>query len=359
MSKTLISVRQKRVWQKICLLSSLLIFCSCQNSQDQQLQNIPFKPEPIQPPHPPTFPVMVIPTDNPLSREGVALGRKLFFDPILSSTGQMSCSTCHQPKLAFTDGQALSKGVKGQLGKRSAMSLLNVGFYAKGLFWDGRVGTLEEQSLHPIRDTNEMNASWIKIAKKIQRHPSYPILFRKAFGIASVQEIDSILIGKALAQFERTLISADTKFDRVMRKEVQFTPQEKRGWTIFFDASPAVPTSECNHCHVDPLFSTLGFENNGLVEALSLDDYPDKGRGAVTGNRNDNGQFRVPTLRNLKYTAPYMHDGRFKTLEEVLDHYASGGHPGINVSPNVQVLHLNKKDRADLIAFLNTLNDQY
>ena len=346
-------------WQWLCLLLFVLNASSCQNVQDQQIQNTPFQPHLIQPPHPPTFPVMVIPSDNPLSREGVALGRKLFFDPILSSTGQMSCSTCHQPKLAFTDGQALSKGVRGQLGKRSAMSLLNVGFYAKGLFWDGRVGTLEEQSLHPVRDTNEMNASWPKIAKKIQRHPSYPMLFRKAFGIASVQEIDSILIGKALAQYERTFISADTKFDRVMRKEVQFTPQEKRGWTIFFDASPAVPTSECNHCHVDPLFSTLGFENNGLVEALSQDDYPDKGRGAVTGNQNDNGQFRVPTLRNLKYTAPYMHDGRFKTLEEVLDHYASGGHPGINVSPNVRVLHLNKKDRADLIAFLNTLNDQY
>lgn len=167
-----------------------------------------------------------------------------------------------------------------------------------------------------------------------------------------------MLVGKALAQFQRTLISADTKFDRVMREEAQFTAQEKRGWTIFFDASPAVPTSECNHCHVDPLFSTLNFENNGLVAALSLDDYPDKGRGTITGNRNDNGLFRVPTLRNLKYTAPYMHDGRLKTLEAVLDHYASGGHPGTNVSPNVRKLKLSERDRADLIAFLNTLNDE-
>jgi cytochrome c peroxidase len=302
---------------------------------------------------------MVIPKDNPLTEEGIALGRRLFFDPILSKDSSISCSTCHVPKRAFTDGAAVSKGIYARIGKRSAMSLLNVGFYSKGLFWDGRVASLEEQSLHPVRDSLEMGASWSKIGQKLQNHPVYPRLFRHAFGIKTLESIDSTLIGKALAQYERTLISANTKFDRVMRKETSFTSSEKRGWTIFFDASPAVPTSECNHCHVDPLFSTLAFENNGLVPVLSLENYPDKGRGAVTGNRYDNGLFRVPTLRNLKYTAPYMHDGRFKTLDQVLDHYESGGHPGINVSPNVQKLYLNKQDRADLIAFLNTLNDEY
>lgn len=343
--------------QKISLLLYLFLFFSaCTPSND--LQHIPYSPQYLQAPHPPGFPPMRIPPDNPLSEAGIALGRQLFFDPILSRDSSISCSTCHQPQLAFTDGQALSIGMQGRHSKRSAMSLLNVGFYAKGLFWDGRVTTLEEQSLHPVKDTNEMDHRWAFLVKKLQTHPVYPTLFRQAFGIKKSTEIDSTLVGKALAQYERTLISANTKFDRVMRKETTFTAQEKRGWTIFFDASPALPTSECNHCHVDPLFSTLNFENNGLVSAVSLDDYPDKGRGAITGNRNDNGMFRVPTLRNLKYTAPYMHDGRFKTLDEVLEHYASGGHPGINVSPNVRVLTLSKQDRADLIAFLNTLNDE-
>ena len=338
------------------LLIVAFLLSACQPHSD--LQQLPYQPEYLQAAHPPSFPPMRIPSNNPLTKAGVALGRQLFFDPILSKDSSVACSTCHQPELAFTDGKALSTGVEGRIGKRSAMSLLNVGFYAKGLFWDGRAATLEEQSLHPVRDTLEMRHSWPALLQKLQTHAEYPGLFRRAFGIKNPKEIDSMLVGKALAQFERTLISADTKFDRVMREEAQFTPHEKRGWTIFFDASPAVPTSECNHCHVDPLFSTLNFENNGVVAALSLDDYPDKGRGAITGNRNDNGLFRVPTLRNLKYTAPYMHDGRFKTLDEVLDHYASGGHPGLNVSPNVRKLKLSKQDRADLIAFLNTLNDE-
>lgn len=338
----------------LCLAFFLFSF-SCTPEAD--LQHIPYSPQYLEALQPPGFPPMRIPPDNPSTKAGVALGRKLFFDPILSRDSSVSCSTCHQPQLAFSDGQAVSTGIEGRKGKRSAMSLLNVGFYAKGLFWDGRIATLEEQSLHPVRDTNEMGYDWVILGKKLQTHPIYPNLFRKAFGIKNSSEIDSILVGKALAQFERTLISADTKFDRVMREETSFSAQEKRGWTIFFDASPALPTSECNHCHVDPLFSTLNFENNGLVAVRTLDDYLDKGRGAVTRNRNDNGMFRVPTLRNLKYTAPYMHDGRFKTLDEVLNHYASGGHPGVNVSPNVRVLKLSKQDRADLLAFLNTLND--
>jgi cytochrome c peroxidase len=333
----------------------LYLLNSCHNDK---LTQIPYQPHYLAAPQPPGFPPMRIPADNPLTEAGVALGRKLFFDSILSRDSSIACSTCHQPHLAFADGNPFSKGILGRKGKRSTLSLLNVGFYAKGLFWDGRATTLEEQSLHPVRDSTEMDHSWVEVAQKLQAHPLYPSLFRQAFGITRRTAIDSVLVGKALAQYERTLISADTRFDQVMRGEAQFSAQEKRGWTIFFDASALIPTSECNHCHVDPLFSTLAFENNGLDPALSLDNYVDKGRGAVTGNRNNNGQFRVPTLRNLKYTAPYMHDGRFKTLEEVLSHYTSGGHPGINVSPNVRQLNLSQQDRAALIAFLNTLNDE-
>jgi cytochrome c peroxidase len=339
----------------------LLAFFSlwaCQSDRDTDLRNTTYSPTPVKASKPHDFPPMIIPEDNPLSAEGIALGKKLFFDPILSRDSSVSCGTCHQPKLAFTDALAQSKGMEARLSKRSAMSLLNVGFYSKGLFWDGRVATLEEQSLHPVRTFEEMGESWARVSQKLQAHAEYPVLFRKAFGIKKRAEIDSVMVGKALAQFERTLISADTKFDRVMAGKEKFSPSEKRGWTIFFDADTQnTPTSECNHCHVDPLFSTLAFENNGIEPGDEVQPLKDLGRGGVTGNVYERGQFRVPTLRNLAYTAPYMHDGRFKTLDEVLDHYQSGGHAGMNVSPNVRKLQLNKQDRRDLLAFLQTLND--
>ena len=157
-------------------------------------------------------------------------------------------------------------------------------------------------------------------------------------------------------QFERTLISKNAKFDQVRRDEAQFTEAEQRGFAIFFDTSEELPHSECGHCHVDPLFTTLEYHNNGIQTGDQL-NFPDLGRGAITGNRFDNGKFKVPTLRNIALTAPYMHDGRFKNLEEVIKHYESGGHPAENVSPNVRPLHFTERDRADLIAFLNALTD--
>lgn len=306
---------------------------------------------------PPGFPPMVIPADNPLTEEGIALGRRLFFDPILSVDSSVSCASCHLPQMAFTDGQALSKGVDGRQGRRSAMSLVNVGYYYTGLFWDGRASSLEEQAFHPVRDSVEMAFDWGNAVKRIQQAPHYVGWFREAFSIRKAKEIDSVLVAKALAQFQRTLVSSHTRFDSVMQELAAFTPQEKRGWTIFFDASPHLPVSECNHCHVDPLFSDLSYQNNGVQQARDLESFPDAGRGGHTGNRFDNGKFRVPTLRNIMRTAPYMHDGRFRTMEEVLEHYISGGHFAENLNPNVRVLKLSKQDREDMIAFLHTLTD--
>jgi cytochrome c peroxidase len=306
---------------------------------------------------PPEVMEMQIPADNPLTEAGVALGRRLFYDPILSADSTQACVHCHRQELAFTDAQPTSIGAKGVFGSRSAMSLANVGFYYQGLFWDARVMTLEEQSLHPITDPKELAGSWPEILSRIRKHPLYPAYFQAAFPLDNVAGIDSSLIAKALAQFERTLVSFDSKFDQVQRGEADFTIAEQRGWTIFFDASPAVPHAECNHCHVDPLFTTLAFENNGVEVVKSLDDYKDKGRGEITRNRYDNGKFRVPTLRNISLTAPYMHDGRFQTLEEVIEHYVKGGHFSENVSPNVRKLKLDEQDKADLLAFLNTLTD--
>lgn len=300
---------------------------------------------------------MQIPADNPLTEAGIELGRRLFYDPILSADSTQACVNCHRQELAFTDGQALSLGVKGLTGSRNAMSLVNVGLYHDGLFWDGRVSTLEAQSLHPITDPRELAGNWPVLLDRLRKHPVYSKRFKQAFNLASAIEIDSVHVAKALAQFERTLLSFDSKFDRVQGGAAEFTIAEQRGWTIFFDASADLPHAECNHCHVDPLFSTLAFENNGLEKVVGLAFYQDKGRGGVTNNLYDNGKFRVPTLRNIALTAPYMHDGRFKTLEEVIDHYVSGGHFSENVSPNVRELNLSKADKADLLAFLHTLTD--
>ncbi len=341
----------------IVLTGLSLFFLHCTRREGGNLNHIPYTPTPYALEEPKGFVRMIIPEDNPFTAEGIELGRMLFFDPLLSADSSISCASCHLPHLAFSDGKVVSTGVHGRQGRRNSPSLANVGYYYKGLFWDGRVMTLEAQSLHPVQDTLEMANNWPEVENRLQAHPHYPAMFRKAFGIRHAREINSNLVGKALAQFQRTLISADSKFDRKMRGEATFTAQEQRGWTIFFDASVAVPPSECGHCHIDPLFTTLEFANNGIDSVRALENFPDQGRGAISGNRYELGAFRVPTLRNIALTAPYMHDGRFATLEEVIDHYASGGHYADNLNPNIMPLRLGAQDKADLIAFLLTLTD--
>ncbi len=336
----------------------LIVIClwACQPAADD-LTRYAYAPTAVTPPQPAGFVPMIVPADNPLTVEGIDLGRRLFFDPILSANRIMNCASCHQPKQAFTDGLSVAQGMGGRLGRRSAPSLLNVGFYYQGLFWDGRVKTLEEQALHPVRDTMEMASVWTGVGERLQRHPDYPRLFRAAFGISTVAEIDSQLVTKALAQYQRTLVSATSKYDSVLAKQAAFTASEQRGRDIFFDASEELPHSECGHCHLDPLFTNLDFANNGIDEAPTLTEFADKGLGEVTGQVYQNGMFRVPTLRNIAITAPYMHDGRFATLGQVVDHYVSGGHYAENVNPNVRLLLFKEQDKLDLIAFLHTLTD--
>jgi cytochrome c peroxidase len=299
------------------------------------------------------FPPMVWPKDNLYHKEKVAIGEKLFFDPILSINNKISCGTCHLPSLAFTDGRRVSKGLFSLT--RSAPSLLNIGFHYKGLFWDGSASTLEKQALIPVRSSQEMGLPWATAEKRINESNVYAKAFKKIYGDIF---IDSLKIASVLAQYQRTLLSNNSKFDAVMRGEMKFTPNEKRGWTIFFDADPLLPTAECSHCHVDPLFTDLSFQNNGIHTEGELNgSSSEKGRELVTLNPNDRFKFKVPTLRNIAITAPYMHDGRFKSLEEVLEHYNKGGNPGFNVNPNVRNLNLTKQDISDLIAFLHTLTD--
>lgn len=306
------------------------------------------------------FPVMEIPEDNPMTEAGVDLGRHLFYDPILSADSTLSCSGCHLPEGSFTDNKALSKGIDGIEGKRSSMSLLNVGYYLNGLFWDGRTDTLEDQAILPVEDVVELHNDWNDVEDKLRDIDLYQKKFRAAFGIENSLEITRDLAAKAIAQFERSLVSSGrSRYDLWKMGVVEFTEQELDGFSLFFDLpGDDLPDAQCFHCHIDPLFTDNTYKNNGIEYVANLEDFADLGRGAFTGNRFDNGKFRVPTLRNIEYSAPYMHDGRFITLEEVVDEYNRGGHGVENEDQNLkEPFGLNDEHITSLLAFIKTLSD--
>jgi cytochrome c peroxidase len=291
--------------------------------------------------------------ENPLTEEGIALGETLFHDPILSKDSSVSCATCHRREDAFSDrGQRVSVGVFGKLGKRNTPALMNLAW--SGLyFWDGRVETLEEQALHPVRDTNEMALPWSVGPARIQKLPKYRRAFRKAFGDAP---IDSVWVARALAQYVRSLVSSGSRFDRWKLGEVAFTEAEMLGYELFNSNA-----TQCHHCHREPFFTSHSFHDIGLD---SITD--GTGLGAAFGIPENFGKWKVPSLRNWAFTAPYMHDGRFATFEEVIEFYASGGHDSPNLdatmrneeTPNSRLLGgLSPDQRQALVAFLRTLND--
>lgn len=340
--------------------SCILLVCACCGEMESKLTDIPFEPESYMPNIPSNFPPLEVPEDNQLTVQGIDLGRHLFYDPILSSDSTKSCSSCHLPEGNFTDNLKLSEGVTGEFGTRSSMTLLNVGFSNTGLFWDGRVATLEEQALIPVEDPIELHDSWPNVEAKLQRHKDYPTMFRKAFGIENNTEITRDLAVKAIAQFERILISSgNAKYDQVIAGADIFSDLELDGHDIFFDINEdATKHAECGHCHNAPLFTTNEFFNNGLDAVSDLNDFADQGRGGHTGRPFDLGTFKVPTLRNINFSAPYMHDGRFGTLDEVIDHYITGGNHADNLAPVLRPLNLTDYDRSALIAFIKTLEDQ-
>ncbi len=325
----------------------------------KDLSTISYNPIPVELPVISPLPPMDIPSDNPLTEDGIALGRFLFYDPILSGNEKMACADCHLPKGGFTDNLAVSTGVDGITGLRSSMSLINSGYFTKGLFWDGRIQTLEEQALLPVEDVIELHNEWENVEEKLRAHNDYPARFRKAFGINTTEGITKELAVKAIAQFERSLVSANSKYDQVIRGEAFFEDDELTGFELFFDEPNELPDAECGHCHNAPLFTVNQYFNNGIDSVASLEDFKDKGLGAITNNLFDNGKFRAPSLRNIALTAPYMHDGRFETLEEVIDHYNEGAHFADNIDPLIMTkgLGLSAQHKKDLIAFLHTLTD--
>lgn len=295
---------------------------------------------------------MEIPAGNPMTEEGVKLGRKLFFDPILSGDSSLSCGGCHLPKASFADPNRVSEGINGDLGRRNAPVLVNLGWMDR-TFWDGAAASLEEQVFEPVTNPEEMAAEWPAVVKRLRAHPSYPEMFRKAFG---TKGIDSVRVARAIAQFERTLISGDSKFDKFQRGEVNLTPAEQAGLDVYMSEDKG----DCFHCHgtpSNPLWTDNNFHNNALDET-----FDDLGLGGVTGNASDNGLFKTPTLRNLAFSAPYMHDGRFETLDEVIDHYSEGLVHSPTVDPLMKEVdeggvHLNALEKEKLKAFLLTLSD--
>ncbi|WP_193787275.1 cytochrome-c peroxidase [Lacinutrix himadriensis] len=338
------------------IYSILFVFClSCSNEPSDLNIYIP-TPSPLQIPQvfedriiPP-----VIPINNPQTEEGIALGKKLFFDPILSADNTQACASCHNPGNAFTDPDRFSVGVDGSIGTRNSMPLFNLAWnYDEKFFWDGRVFSLEHQALEPVTNPIEMNATWETVISKLEQHPEYPQLFEEAFGASPITKE---LTTKALAQFERTLISSDSKFDKHLLGEATLTPQETNGLNVFMDETKG----DCFHCHGNPnnpLWTDNIFHNNGLDATFT-----DLGLGEVSGDPADNGKFKSPSLRNLLFTAPYMHDGRFNTLEEVINHYSEGLQDSPTIDPlmkkvNQGGVQLSNSDKADLKAFLLSLSD--
>ncbi len=288
-------------------------------------------------------------TSNPVTDAGFALGKKLFYDPILSADYTISCGSCHIQAAAFSHhGHDLSHGIHDLLGTRNAPGLQNLAWYGRYM-WDGGITNLDLQPIAPITNPVEMGDTLSAVIRKLNADPRYPDLFEKAFG---TRKISTDLVMKALSQFMICLVSADSKYDKVMRKEgVVFSADEAAGYLVF--------QQKCASCHPEPLFTNQQFKSTGLPVL----EEGDEGRYLVSLDSSERFTFRVPSLRNLKFTFPYMHDGRFYTIDEVLDHYATGISHTTRPDPSLKLpdgnfgIRISPEQRETLKAFLLTLND--
>ena len=304
-----------------------------------------------------TFPIPDLPRDNPLIEERVALGKALFNETALSRDGTLSCASCHVANFAFTDARRFSLGVRGQKGTRNSMPLFNLA-WKTSFFWDGRATSLRAQALMPIEDHTELDETLDRVTAKLAAIPTYPPLFAAAFGSP---EITSEKLALAIEQFLLTLTSFDARFDRALRGKAVLSDEEARGFELFmteFEPRTGQRGADCFHCHGGPLFSYHQFHNNGLAPN---DD--DTGRFRITKLESDRNKFASPSLRNISRTAPYMHDGRFATLDEVVAHYSTGVKRTATLDPNLAKhpaggLQLSAADQRALVAFLKTLTDE-
>lgn len=321
-----------------------LLFVACDKGEDEVPAATPYTLV-----IPQGLPPMNIPSNNPLTVEGVALGKRLFYDPILSANNTQSCASCHIQETGFSETTQYSTGIDGIEGNRNAMPLINLGWQTK-FFWDGGANGLESQVIGPITNPIEMHETMANVVAKLNAHAEYPDLFKAAFGSA---EASSQNIMRAVAQFERTLISGNSKYDQYMRGETFLSSQELNGLSLFTD----MEKGDCSHCHsLGSTFSDFEFRNTGL-DSLPVDE----GRYLITLNSNDRGKFKTPSLRNVELTAPFMHDGRFQTLLECVQHYNTGFRYSANLDPNLSFAvkgRMTQQEMEDLVAFMKTLTDE-
>ena len=287
---------------------------------------------------------MPVPEDNPLTRDKVELGRQLFSDPILSRDKSLACAGCHEPERAFTDGRTVSRGVFGRKGTRHVPTLINLG-YGRAFFWDGRISSLEEQVLQPIQDPKEMDMTLKDVVDRLRGDREYSELFQAVFG-GIPTHVD---LANALASYVRTILSGNSPVDRYDTGEREaLSQQERQGLGMFFGKG------NCWVCHFGPTFTDERFHNTGV--AWRDGELLDQGRYMVTGKEEDRGAFKVPTLREVARTAPYMHDGSLATLEEVIDFYNRGGNPNPYLDSELLPLKLTSEEKQALISFLHALS---
>ncbi|MGB0391510.1 MAG: cytochrome-c peroxidase [Salibacteraceae bacterium] len=315
----------------------LLMGLSSCNTNSDIIPVMPYQETPL------GFPDMVYPEGNEYSEARWVLGKKLFFDPVLSRDSTISCSSCHLPRLAFSDGKITSPGIDNRPGNRNTPSLANVGYYPY-LLTEGGVPTLEMQVLVPIAEHNEFDYNIVDLSLKLRKDEEYVEMALNAYQ----REIDPFVITRAISTFERSLISGNSRYDKYVNgNKSSLTSQEVKGMQLFYSEQ-----TNCASCHSGIFFTDHSFQNNGLYTS-----YLDSGRIRLTGLEEDRDMFKVPSLRNVGLTAPYMHDGKFETLMDVINHYNEGGKNHLNKSKKIKPLNLNTIEKKSLEAFLNSLSD--
>lgn len=356
-----IYTEMKKTLSIIGIVGAILLGNACQRDNSETTDKNDHNPTFIQLETPPHFSnPMPIPVDNPTTEEGVELGRFLFYDKRLSRDNTISCACCHKQEGAFADpGRQFSLGVDGQESLLNSMAIINM-IWQSHFFWNGRSHSLEHQAFFPVVDPLEMDNTWDDVVQKISAVDFYPAMFKAAYGDENVTQ-DRII--KAISQFQRTLISSNSKYDKAKLRtppQATFTPLEEHGFFLF----ELSEKGDCFHCHgatfsgqTFAAFGAVQFSNNGIDGPGEMNP----GRYEVTGDPSDFGKFKIPTLRNVALTGPYMHDGRFATLREVIEHYNSGGKMSATIDVNMKHvgvgLNLTEYDKQALEAFLETLTD--
>jgi cytochrome c peroxidase len=355
----------KKSWKLFYWSFNILSILACLSCRPESIENKPIVNEIL----PESFPKPIYDfSKNALTDQGFELGKALFYDGLLSRDGTIPCGECHRQDFAFTHhGHDLSHGIDNKVGLRNAQPLQNLA-WQKSFGWDGGVFDLDLFAISPITNPVEMDDEMGNVLEKLRKTDKYPVMFEKAFGS---KEINTERFLKALSQFMVSLVSANSKYDKVMRKEAnqQFTSSELAGYQLF--------TLKCTSCHATEQFTDGSFRNNGLpptqrtqiiyrivngVEKQFTELVVDNGRSEITENPSDKNKFKVPSLRNIEVTKPYMHDGRFATLDQVLDHYSKTVTKTENLDEELlkngrQGIPLTKQEKADIIAFLKTLTD--